>query len=153
MAKLPQPLILTLCTLMFGSSCSSEQLCTSPYANYNVYLYQTPEQTYLFFKNDLRPMGYTVTGDEDFWSEIQQEFSSHIGRAIGVEASICGKIEPINLPLSSYSRNMTIKAGSVLKPVDVTELIENYKRQLGTPTPGARQSESPLSTTSSHARQ
>lgn len=141
MAKPPQPLILALCTLMVGSSCSIEQQCTSPYANYNVYLYKTPEETYLFFKNDPHPIAYTVIDDEDFWLQTNQEFSNHVGRDIGVEASICGKIEPVDLPLSGYSRSMTIKAGSILKPIDVTALIDNYQRQLGTPTPGARQSE------------
>lgn len=117
------------------NACSQALNCDQGFQEYNVYLYKTPEQSFVFFKNlTIRPIGFTVEENPQFSDKIDKIFSSFFGRSIGVEASVCGRIDPADLPLSPYTQNLTIRQARIVRNMDVTDFIANYEKSLRMPT-------------------
>ena len=116
------------------ASCSSTRDCDPDFQRYSVYLYRTPEQNFLFFKNDTRrPIDFSAEENPQFLKKIDKVFSGFYGRSIGVEASVCGRMDRVDLSLSPYTHSLTIRQASILRNVDVTDMIEVYEKALGAP--------------------
>lgn len=109
--------------------------CDREFRLYPVFLFSTPEQRFLFFKIDTRrPIGFSVEGNDIFEEDVDRIFRSHIGRDIGVEALVCGKVERVDLPLSPYSRELRIRQARVIRQVDLTRMLGRYRLGLQSPT-------------------
>jgi hypothetical protein len=132
MAKYSKHFRAALLVLITG--CSNAHACDIGFERYSAYLYRTPEQSFLFFKNgDKKPLGFIAEEDRIFLDSIDRVFSSHYGRSIGVEAEVCGKIEPVAIALSPYTESVTIRSGAIVRNVDLTEIIQEYQKALGYP--------------------
>lgn len=135
MTKYPASVRLLL-ILLFLSSCSGAQDCDVGYENYEVYLYRTPEQNFLFFKSDTRrPIDFSAEENPIFSAEIDNVFSAYFGRSIGVEALVCGRVARVDLPLSTYDKSLMIRNATIVRRLDLTKIIDNYQRSLGYPAP------------------
>ena len=80
-----------------------------------------------------RPIGFTIPDDLELDREMQKIFAGYQGRDVGVQASICGKIDNVDLPLSPYDRIVSIAHGKIVGHVDLTDLIARYNTSLGMP--------------------
>jgi hypothetical protein len=106
--------------------------CDRSFQQHSVFLFSTPEQRYLFFKTDPRlPIGFDVEQNQAFAERIERVFRSKVGRDQGVEAVVCGRLEPVDLPLSPYGHYLVIRQASFVRTVDMTTMIRNYRRAIG----------------------
>lgn len=120
--------------LLLAASCSTQRECDPGFKNYDVYLYRTPEETFLFFKKDRKkPIGFDAEENPEFSRKIDEIFSAYYGRDVGVEVSVCGKIVSVDLPLYTYNESLVIHQAEVIRKTDLTDLILHYRKQIGTP--------------------
>ena len=120
--------------LLAITACSDKSDCDAGLQRYDVYLYRTPEQSYAFFKGSPKKiMGYDIVGDNGLTSRLDRVFSSYYGRSVGVEAIVCGKVETVDFALSPYDRSLVIHKAIILRHVDVTNMIDQYMKDLGYP--------------------
>jgi hypothetical protein len=112
----------------------SEPKCDRSFRRYTVFLFSTPEQRYLFFKTDPRmPVSFDLEQNQTFAARIEHVFRGKLGRDEGVEAVVCGRLEPVDLPLSPYSHSLVIRQATFVRTVDMTMMIRNYRRAIGSP--------------------
>ena len=123
---------------LFSASCSDEAAkisCRHGFEPSLAYLYASPLESYLFYVADTRTLySYTLNGNTGSYRELQTIFESGVGRDVGVEAMICGRAFERNSPSSLYDA-IEIDKVTILRPVDMTDMISERSSDLGRAPP------------------
>jgi hypothetical protein len=108
LAMLPVLLVLVL------AACGDKSDCGAGLQKYDVYLYRTPDDRYLFFKNNTKmPIGYHVN-DPDMSEKLDKIYESYYGRSVGVEALVCGNIRSADTRFSPYDKTLDIQKVTIV---------------------------------------
>lgn len=133
--------LLIFCALISVASCKympSDISCSAETRRFNVYMYASMNDNYLFIKQRTSvAFGYILRSEGNEYAALQRIYERGRGYDWGVEAQICGIISEkySDWPGGDGRATMTIYRIKILQPHDMTELIQNYNRQIGMPPP------------------
>ena len=116
----------------------SDLICLAENRRYNVYMYASMNDNYLFIKQRTSvAFGYILKTEGDEYATLQRIYERGRGHDLGVDAQICGIIseQHSDWPGGDGRATMKIYSINILQPHDMTDLIQNYNRQIGMPPP------------------